>query len=89
MSELYREYYLNERFIKHNFLEKIGIIKEKLINNQYKVITQDGNTILATNSGTLRLDSLKRNKELKEGDVVLVEISLYNSTNGRIMKKMN
>ena len=89
MSELYREYYLNERFIKHNFLEKIGIITEKVRYNLYKVITQDGNTILATTSGTLRLDPLKRNNELKEGDIVLVETSLYDSTKGRIMKKMN
>ena len=88
MSELYREYYLNERFIKHNFLEKIGIIKEKINYNTYKVITQDGNTILTTTSGKTRLGILK-NSELEKGDIVLVETSLYDSTKGRIIKKMN
>lgn len=83
MSELYREYYLKEKLIK-----KTCIITKKINYNNYKVITQDGNTILATTSGTLRLDPLKNN-ELKKGDVVLVEIPLYDSTKGRIMNKMN
>lgn len=62
-------------------IEFKGTIQEALPNTQFKVKLENGHNILAYISGKMRMHFIK----ILEGDEVLVEISPYDLTKGRIV----
>lgn len=62
-------------------LELEGTIDEALPGTLFKVKTSVGSLVLATLSGKLRLNKIR----LLPGDNVVVEVSPYDTTRGRIV----
>lgn len=65
-------------------IESQGIVTESLPNAMFKVDLDSGQTILAHISGKIRLNYIK----ILPGDKVLLEISPYDLTKGRITKRL-
>lgn len=61
-----------------------GQIEEALPNTTFRVTLKDGPTILAYLSGRLRMHFIK----ILPGDRVLVELSPYDLSKGRIIKRL-
>lgn len=57
-----------------------GVVKELLPNTMFRVLLQNGHEILAHISGKMRLNFIK----ILPGDSVIVEMSPYDLTKGRI-----
>jgi translation initiation factor IF-1 len=68
---------------KIDFIEVKGSIKEVLPNGLFRVEIETGQIILAHIAGRLRVRSVK----IVKGDTVLVEISPYDLTRGRIVRR--
>lgn len=66
-----------ERIVKGRVLEALPELK-------YKVELEDGQEILAYLAGRLRINFIK----VIPGDYVLVELSPYDTTRGRIIKRL-
>lgn len=66
---------------KEELIELEGVVKECLPNTIFKVILDNEHIILATLSGKMR----KHNIRVLLGDHVLLEISPYDITKGRII----
>lgn len=69
---------------KEDVIELQGKVVEILPNAMFKVELQNGNCILAHISGKLRMNFIK----ILQGDSVIVEISPYDLTRGRITYRM-
>ena len=66
---------------KNDILEVDGEVLELLPNTKFKVKLPNGHIILAHISGKMRMNFIK----ILPGDKVLVEISKYDLTKGRII----
>jgi translation initiation factor IF-1 len=65
---------------KSDVIELKGTVKESLPNTQFKVVLDNGHTILAHVSGKIRMNFIT----ILPGDKVTVELSPYDLTRGRI-----
>jgi len=61
-----------------------GVVKELLPNTMFRVEVAEGHIILAHISGKMRLHFIK----LLPGDKVLMEMSPYDLTKGRIIRRL-
>ena len=66
---------------KADMIELEGTVVEALPNAMFKVEIQGGHTILAHISGKLRMNFIR----ILPGDKVLIEMSPYDLTKGRII----
>jgi translation initiation factor IF-1 len=66
---------------KNDVVEVEGVVMEKLPNAVFQVEIENGHKILAHISGKLRMNFIK----IIPGDKVLIEISPYDLTKGRII----
>lgn len=70
---------------KENFIVMEGTVLQRLPNVMFKVeLEETGSVILCTASGKIRQNFIK----IIEGDKVIVEISPYDLTKGRITKRL-
>lgn len=74
----------NENGNKKDKLEIDGIVEEALPSTTFRVKLVDGNIVLAHLSGKMRLNYIK----VLPGDKVIVELSPYDKTKGRIIKRL-
>lgn len=65
---------------KEEVLELKGTVVKELSNAQYRVKLENGHELVAHLSGKMRKNQIR----ISEGDKVLVEVSLYDLTKGRI-----
>lgn len=65
---------------KDDVIELEGEVLEALPNATFKVVLPNGHTILAHLAGKLRMNKIK----ILPGDKVMVELSPYDLTKGRI-----
>ena len=70
-----------EQDTREDRLELEGKIEECLPGTLFKVATNMGTMVLATLSGKLRLNKIR----LLPGDNVVVEVSPYDTTKGRVV----
>ena len=68
---------------KSDVIELKGTVKESLPNTQFKVVLDNGHTILAHVSGKIRMNFIT----ILPGDKVTVELSPYDLTRGRITRR--
>jgi len=68
------------RLSKQDAIELEGTVVEPLPNAMFKVELENGKTILCTISGKIRMNYIR----ILPGDKVVVEISPYDLTRGRI-----
>jgi translation initiation factor IF-1 len=61
-----------------------GLVKETLPNTTFQVELENGHVILAHISGRMRVNYIR----LLPGDSVMVEMSPYDLTKGRIVKRL-
>ena len=66
---------------KNDVIEVEGTVLEKLPNSMFQVELENGHQILAHISGKLRMNFIR----ILPGDKVLVEMSPYDLTKGRII----
>ncbi len=69
---------------KENVIESEGLIIEALPNASFRVSLESGQTVLAHLSGKMRVNYIK----ILPGDRVLVELSVYDLTKGRITRRL-
>lgn len=70
-----------KKTMKKEAIKKEGIIIEGLPNANFKVRLNDGSEVLAHISGKMRINFIK----ILPGDKVIVELSPYDRTKGRIV----
>ena len=66
---------------KQDFLEFKGKVKELLPNAMFKVVLENNHEVLAHTAGKLRKNRIR----VLTGDNVLVEVTPYDLTKGRII----
>ncbi len=71
----------SERMGKEDVIKAEGMIIEALPNAMFRVELDNGHTILAHISGRMRRNFIR----LVPGDRVIVELSIYDLTRGRIV----
>ena len=69
---------------KQDAIEVDGVITEALSNAMFRVQLENGPLIIATISGKMRMHYIK----VIAGDKVMVEMSPYDLTKGRIFKRL-
>lgn len=69
---------------KKEVIEMQGIITEALPNANFQVKLENGHQVLAHVSGKIRMNFIK----ILPGDKVLVEITPYDLTKGRITRRL-
>lgn len=69
---------------KDDKLEMEGIVEEALPSTTFRVKLSDESVVLAHLSGRMRLNYIK----VIPGDKVIVELSPYDKTKGRIIKRL-
>ena len=70
---------------KGNLISMEGTVIEDLSNNKYKVELVNGFVVTAYIGGKIRINNIR----IMVGDIVKVEISPYDVTNGRIVYRKN
>lgn len=70
---------------KGNLISMEGTVIEDLSNNKYKVELDNGFIVTAYIGGKIRINNIR----IIVGDIVNVEISPYDVTNGRIVYRKN
>lgn len=70
---------------KEDVIRAEGIVEETLPNARFRVKLEGGHLILAHISGKMRMNFIK----LVEGDRVVVELSTYDLTKGRIISRLS
>ncbi len=70
---------------KKNVIELKGIVKESLPNATFKVKLENNHIIIAHISGRIRKNYIR----ILIGDTVIVEMSPYDLTKGRIIYRIN
>ena len=65
---------------KDDVIEVEGKVTEILPNTQFRVLLENGHTVLAHVSGKIRMNYIR----ISRGDTVVVELSPYDLTRGRI-----
>lgn len=66
---------------KDDVIKVEGVIKELLPNTRFKVELENGHEVIAHISGKMRLNFIR----ILPGDTVLMEMSPYDLTKGRIV----
>ncbi len=66
---------------KDDVIKVEGVVKELLPNTMFKVELENGHTVLAHISGKMRLNFIR----ILPGDAVILEMSPYDLTKGRIV----
>jgi translation initiation factor IF-1 len=66
-----------------NVIEKVGKVFEVLPNAMFRLQMEDSTEVLAHLSGKMRMNYIK----VLPGDTVTVELSPYNLTKGRIIRR--
>jgi translation initiation factor IF-1 len=66
---------------KHDSIQVEGTVTETLPNASFKVMLENNNEILAQISGKMRMNYIR----ILPGDKVLIELSPYDLTRGRIV----
>jgi len=66
---------------KDDVIKVEGVIKELLPNTRFKVELENGHSVIAHISGKMRLNFIR----ILPGDTVLMEMSPYDLTKGRIV----
>lgn len=64
--------------------EVIGVVEEALPGTMFRIKTQDQKEILGHLSGKMRIHRIR----VLTGDKVIVEVSEYDETKGRIIKRL-
>ena len=64
--------------------EVIGVVEEALPGAMFRIKTQDQKEILGHLSGKMRIHRIR----VLTGDRVLIEVSEYDETKGRIIKRL-
>lgn len=64
-----------------NTIQVEGIVKEALPNAMFKVLLANGHEVLAHISGKMRMNYIR----VIQGDRILVELSPYDLTKGRVV----
>ena len=81
-STLFKE---NKSQTKNNYINKNGEVVQSLGNGNFKVILDDiGKEIICNISGKIRMNYIK----ILVGDLVEIELSVYDLTKGRIIKRL-
>lgn len=70
---------------KGNLISMEGTVIEDLSNNKYKVELDNGFIVTAYIGGKIRINNIR----IMVGDIVKVEMSPYDVTNGRIVYRKN
>lgn len=70
---------------KKNTIELKGVVQESLPNATFKVKLENNHNIIAHISGKIRKNYIR----ILTGDTVVVEISPYDLTKGRIIYRIN
>ena len=65
---------------KEDAIELEGTVKEPLPNAMFKVVLENGHSVLCNISGKIRMNYIR----ILPGDRVVVELSPYDLTRGRI-----
>lgn len=65
-------------------IQKEGIVTDALPNANFKVLMENNHEVLCHISGKIRINFIK----IMPGDKVIVELSPYDLTKGRIVKRM-
>lgn len=68
---------------KKDVIRVEGVVEQNLPNTQFKVKLEGGHLVLAHISGKMRMYYIK----LAPGDKVIVELSTYDPTKGRIVAR--
>lgn len=63
--------------------EKDGVVKEALPNTLFRVELEDGTVVLCHLSGKMRMNFIK----ILPGDKVRIEMTPYDQTKGRIIRR--
>ncbi|HAF67413.1 MAG: translation initiation factor IF-1 [Bacillota bacterium] len=69
---------------KQDSIEVEGVVTEPLPNAMFRVEVEGGHQVLAHISGRMRINFIK----ILPGDRVLVELSPYDLTRGRIIRRL-
>jgi len=69
---------------KQDVLKQTGVISETLGNSNFRVELENGMEVLCTISGKMRMNYIK----IMTGDKVEIEMSMYDLTRGRIVKRL-
>lgn len=69
-----------QRKTRKGFVEAAGVVEELLPNATFKVVLDNGHTVLAHLSGKMRLHRIK----ILPGDQVTLEMTPYDLSKGRI-----
>jgi len=69
---------------KQDSIEVEGVVTEPLPNAMFRVEVEGGHQVLAHISGRMRINFIK----ILPGDKVLVELSPYDLTRGRIIRRL-
>lgn len=69
---------------KDNYIQMNGKVVDTLPGAKFKVELENGLTINCTISGKMRMNSIR----VLLGDEVITEISTYDLTNGRIVRRL-
>ena len=72
------------RFMDKEIIKLEGIVTETLPSTTFKVKLDNGHEVLAHISGRMRVNYIR----LLSGDRVLIEMSPYDLTKGRIVKRL-
>jgi len=71
--------------VKEDVIKLEGVVEETLPNAKFRVRLENGHKVLAHISGKMRMNYIK----LVDGDRVLIEISTYDLTKGRIVSRLS
>lgn len=69
---------------KENVIEVEGLVEESLPNATFRVILDGGQVIFCHLSGKMRVNFIK----ILPGDRVLIEMSVYDLSKGRIIRRL-
>lgn len=67
--------------LHEDYIRSRGVVEEVLPNTKYRVLLDNGQEIVATISGKIRISSIK----IINKDKVLVDVSVYDPSKGRIV----
>ena len=70
---------------KQDLIKQDGIIEEALSNAMFRVRLENDHQIVATISGKMRMNYIR----ILPGDKVAIELSPYDLTRGRIVRRFN
>ena len=70
--------------MKKDFIDLTGLVTEALPNAMFRVELENGEVIIGHISGKMRMHSIR----ILPGDKVIVELTPYDLTKGRIIRRL-